>query len=154
MKTWNIKIIFILIILSIGCKTSSKINTSNIVSENNQDIFILSTLIRNYLLDSRNTGINHEKNLDINELIQYDSLGRVSNHFDFIELKYQKGYVAVYFDFSEMRDSKKIELTDKEKVEIQYVRWKVNDSIEEYDGEIQFNFGERFYRTRKIIIKG
>jgi len=74
--------------------------------------------------------------LNLNELIRYDSLRRISNYFEKIELKCQKGHMVVYYQFSDSRDNKTIKLTDKEITEIQYVKWEVNDSIEQYDGEI------------------
>jgi len=147
------RLIFIIIIFIGGCDTTSKVNTINIVSEDNKDVFILSSLIRDYLQDARNTGIKYQEDLNLEKLVQYDSLRRISNYFEKIELKYQKGHISVYYQFSDSTGNKNIELTDKEIAEIQYVKWKVHDSIEQYDGEIQFNFGERFYRISKIIIK-
>ena len=146
-------IISLLIIFLAGCGTTSKVNTNNIISENNKDVFVLSSLIRDYLLDEKNTGITYEENLNLKKLIQYDSLGRISNSFDKIELEYQKAEIVVNFNFSDSRDNKKIELTEEEIAEIQYVKWKVDNSIEPYDGEIQCNFGERFYIIQKVILK-
>lgn len=146
-------LVFILIIFIGGCGTTSKVNMNNNISEYHKDVIILSTLICEYLRDENNTDNNCEKGLNLNEIVEYDSQQRLPNYFEKIELKCQKGQIDVYYQFSDSRDNKEIELTDKEIMEIQYVKWEENDSLEQFDGKIQFDYRERFNRIRKIIIK-
>lgn len=143
----RVKILVILIIFVSGCSTTSKSTTASSVPENNKDVFILSTLIRDHL---RKTD---EQDLNLNELVHNDSLGRISNNFKNIELEYRGGYIAVYYKFSDSRDNIKIELNEEEKEEIKNLKWIIKDLKEKYDGEIQFEYGERFYGIRKIITR-
>lgn len=140
-------IILVLIVFIGGCRTTSKVITNHIVSENNKDVFILSTLIQDYL---RNT---NKRDLNLNELIGRDTLRRITNNFEKIELINRGGHIAVKFKFSNSRDKNKIELNAKETEIINNLRWIIKESKEQYDGEIQFDYGERFYRRRKIILK-
>ena len=96
MKT---KILFIILALITGCGTTSKRPTNSVDIENNKDVFILSFLIQEQL---RKT---HEIGLDLNELVQMDSLNRISNNFETIEMKYSGGYIAAYYKFSNTRNS-------------------------------------------------
>lgn len=148
------KFILLLIGLMIfigGCGTTSKLSTIGIAQEN-KDVFILSTLISDYMWATKNPRIVNKFKLNLNELIQNDSLGRISNSFKKIELKYQDG-ITVYFQFSDSRDNNEIELTDKEVAKMKNLKWKMKNSIEQFDGQIQFHYQERFYRIRKIFIK-
>jgi hypothetical protein len=136
----------ILIILTIfigGCASTSVTNT---VSENNNDVLILSLLVQDHL---RKTDV---RDINLAELLQTDTLKRISNNFEKLELKSKGGYISVYYKFSESRDSKGIKLSDKEKEQTNYFKWKERDLKNQYDGEIRLDYGERFYRVKRIIV--
>jgi len=94
------------------------------------------------------------RDIDLAELLQTDTLHRISNSFDKVELKPKGGHISVYYKFSKSRDPKGIELSDKEKERTNYFRWTEKELKDQYDGEIQIDYGERFYRVIKIIIAG
>jgi hypothetical protein len=89
-QNMKVKLLFVLIILVSACTTTSKVTTESLVPENNKDVFILSVFIRDRM---RNT---NERDLNFNELVQNESLSRISNHFENIELEYRGGYISVY----------------------------------------------------------
>jgi hypothetical protein len=137
------RILSILTIFIGGCASTSVTNT---VSENNNDVLILCLLVQDNL---RKTDV---RDINLAELLQTDTLKRISNSFDKVELKSKGGYISVYYKFSESRDSKGIKLSDKEKELTNYFRWKERDLKNQYDGEIRLDYGERFYRVKKIIV--
>lgn len=139
-------ILFTLIIFIGGCGTTSKVNTLTNVSEGNKDVFILSTLIRDHLRKTK------ERDLNLDEIFQNDTLRRITNNFEKVELKPRAGHIAVYYKFSDSRDNK-IELTDKEREMINILRWDEKRLKGQHDGEIQFDYGERSYRIRKVVVK-
>jgi len=94
------------------------------------------------------------RDIDLAELLQTDTLHRISNSFDKVELKPKGGHISVYYKFSKSRDPEGIELSDKEKERTNYFRWTEKELKDQYDGEIQIDYGERFYRVIKIIIAG
>ncbi|UZS00305.1 hypothetical protein [Chondrinema litorale] len=61
------------------------------------------------------------------------------------------GHISVYYRFSESRNSNGIELSEKEKELTKNLRWAEKKLKDQYDGEIQIAYGERFYRLIKII---
>ena len=69
----RIGILIMLTILLGGCRTTSKVNTVKTVSENFKDVYILSILIRDHFRNTR------EEALNLDELIQHDTLRRISN---------------------------------------------------------------------------
>lgn len=142
----KLKTLIIFLFFFGGCTTTSKLNTESNVVENNKDVFILSTLIRDHL---RSNG----RDLNLYELVLNDTLRRISNNFEKIELKIHGGYISVHYKFSDIRDVKKIELNELERQTISKLKWIIKDFKDQYDGEIQFDFGERLYRIRKIIIR-
>jgi hypothetical protein len=146
-QNMKVKLLFVLIILVSACTTTSKVTTESLVPENNKDVFILSVFIRDRM---RNT---NERDLNFNELVQNESLSRISNHFENIELEYRGGYISVYYRFSDSRDYKKVELNEKEIEEIKKIKWLKKELKYQYDGEIQFDYGERFCRIRRIITR-
>jgi hypothetical protein len=60
--------------------------------------------------------------------------------------------MAIQFTFSKMRDYK-IEFTENEKQMTEIWRVIEKKNVGDFDGEIQFEYGERFYNFRKIIVK-
>ena len=140
--------IFIIISTSflLGCGTTSNITTTNLIAEENKDVLILSSLIRDYLRQTNGRDIN------LNELIQKDTLQRISNNFEKIELKSHGGYISVSYKLSASRNNK-VELTDKEREMLNGISWAAKGSTVQYDGDIRFDYGERFYHIKKIIVK-
>ena len=143
MKT---RLLIILIIIVGGCKTSSELKTEINFSESNKDVFILSTLIQDHL---RKT---NARTLDLNEIIKNDSLHRISHNFENIKLEPRGGYISVYYNYSDSRDFN-IKLNRQEQENIKMIRWKDKKLKEPYDGEIQFEYGERGFYIRKIILE-
>lgn len=141
------RIFILLIILIIGCTSTSKVATISPIAESNKDVLILSTLIRDHLKRTK------ERAFDLNELIQNDTLRRIMNNFEKTELKKHGGYISVYYKFSKSRENNKIELTDKEKEMLKWKNWTAKEMSGAYDGEIQFAYGEQLYHIKKLIVK-
>lgn len=140
------RLLIILTIIISGCKTSSELKTEINLSENNKDVFILSTLIQDHF---RRT---NTRTLDLEEIIKNDSLSRICGDFENIQLELHGGYICVYYNFSDSRKFN-IELNNQEQEKIKWVRWKEKELKVPYDGEIQFEYGERFFKLKKIILK-
>jgi hypothetical protein len=140
------KLLFSLAIFTIGCGTTSTVTSPNPIAEDNKDVLILATLIQDHLMRTNGREIN------LSELIQNDTLKRISNNFEKVELKTRGGYISVYYKFSKTRNNK-IELTNKEKEMLNSNKCIAKDLSEQYDGEIQFAYGEKFYHIKKLIVK-
>ena len=138
----------ILIILTIFIGGRASTFMTKTILANSKDVLILSILVQDHLRKTDGRDIN------LTELLQTDTLHRISNSFDKVELKSKGGHISVYYTFSKSRDSKGIELSDKEKERTDYFRWTEKELKNQYDGEIQFDYGERFYRVIKIIAAG
>ena len=128
-----------------GCAPTSMVTTVDKTPEELRDVFILTILVQEYLRTTNGRNFN----LDI--LIEYDSLNRISKNFDEIEQISRGGHIAIQYKFSKKRDYK-VEFTEREKQMKEM--WKVVEKKNKSDlgGEIQFEYGERFYNFRKIII--
>lgn len=140
------KIFVVLLFLLVGCRTASKIAAPKAIAEKNKDVLILSSLIQDNL---RRT---HGRSLNLNELIQNDTLKRIANNFSKVDLRLRGGYISVYYKLSESRNNN-IELTSKESEKLNWPKWVIKDMPEQYDGELRFDFGERGYKVNKIIVK-
>lgn len=140
------KLFLAFIIFITGCNASSKVTNVTLTAENHKDVFILSNLIRQHLIRI------HARSVDVNEIVKNDTLNRLQNSFEKLELKPMGGYMLVSYKFSKARDNSKIELTAKEKEKINNLRWFTKKIQTPYDGEIQFQYGERGYHIRKIIV--
>jgi hypothetical protein len=143
----KITIPIILITIVAGCGPTSKVNSVNPVAENYKDVFILSALVRDHLIKTNGRTFN----LDL--LVQQDSLRRITDNFEKIELKPKGGYIAVYYTFSNSRNINKLELSEKESETMNRLKWVGKKLNEQYDGEIQLDYGERFYKINKIVVK-
>ncbi|HPF00760.1 MAG TPA: hypothetical protein PKY63_08850 [Bacteroidales bacterium] len=150
------RLIPLIIILCVGCRTTSKTDQINVIGEDNKDVVALSYLIRDYMRQTDNT------NFTLSDIIQFDTLGRVTNNFSGLEVAnwsnvWLGGY-AVYFKFSDNRNKDSIKLTESERMP-----WKVktkekigkNDEqlSKNFDGEIHFYFPERRYNIAEIILR-
>ncbi len=138
------RIILILIILLFGCLTKATAQTI-VISESNKDVLILATLIRDHLKRT------NAQTLNLNELVQSDTLQRITNNFEKLELKPRGGYISVYYKFTKTRDNQNIQLADREKK--LWVKWAADNLDGQYSGEIRLAYGERFYHLKKIIIQ-
>jgi hypothetical protein len=136
-----------LIILTIFISGRVFASVTNIGSEEDNDVLILTLLIQDHLRKTNGREINLE------ELLRSDRLGRISKSFEKVELKSKGGHISVYYKFSELRESKEIQLLDKEKDRTKYFRWTERKMKNDYDGEIRFDYGERFYRIIRLIRK-
>ena len=140
------QLVLILTILTIGCGTTTKVATTAL-SDNNKDVLILVTLIRDHLKQTNARTIN------LNELVQKDTLKRIANSFEKVELVPRGGYISVYYKFNKSRDNSKIQLTDKEKEIISGAKWATANFDGEYNGEIRLEYGERSFHLKKIIVQ-
>src|SRR5688500_11014440 len=97
--------LIILTIFIAGCASTSVTGT---YSEKDKDVLVLSILVQNHLRKTNARDIN------LAELLLADTLNRISKSFEEVELKSKGGHISVYYKFSKSRDSKGIELSDKE----------------------------------------
>lgn len=150
------RLIPLIIILSVSCRTTSKTAQMKAIGEDNRDIVALSYLIRDYMRQTDNT------NFSLSELIKYDTLGRVTNNFSKLMVanwpNVWRGGYAVYFKFSDNRNKDLVKLTETERIP-----WKLktkenigrNDEqlSQKFDGEIHFYYPERHYHIVEIILR-
>lgn len=139
------RLIFIFTAFLFSCTGSSRIKDPGGLAEKNKDVAILSLLIHNQLVKSR------QESFDLNALVQKDSLKRISNNFKSLVMKSRAGHLSIIFQFADTRNAA-VALTEQEKQQLQYVRWVQKKMKDDGDGEIWFDYGERFYRVRKIFI--
>ena len=151
-----LRLIPLIIILFIGCRTTSKTEQIKVIAEDNKDVVVLSYLIRDYMRQTDNT------NISLSDIIKFDSLGRVTNNFSRLEVAnwpniWAGGY-AVYFKFSDNRNKDLVMLTESERIP-----WKVKTKenigrneeqlSQKFDGEIHFYYPERHYHIVEIIMR-
>ncbi len=150
------RLIPLIIILSVSCRTTSKTAQMKAIGEDNRDVVALSYLIRDYMRQTDNT------NFSLSELIKYDTLGRVTNNFSKLMVanwpNVWRGGYAVYFKFSDNRNKDLVKLTETERIP-----WKLktkenigrNDEqlSQKFDGEIHFYYPERHYHIVEIILR-
>ncbi|MFH0893683.1 MAG: hypothetical protein V2A54_04545 [Bacteroidota bacterium] len=139
----KIKILIILTVVVGGCGVTFK---NRAVQEDNKDVYVLATIIHNHLIKTNG------QDFSANDLIEYDTLKTISNNFKVIEFKNRGGCISVCYKFSDFRDNR-IVLNDSEKAMANQLKWVIKKMKVSYDGEIQFDFGERFYRIKKIVLK-
>ncbi|WP_316785588.1 hypothetical protein [Pedobacter frigiditerrae] len=138
-------ILIALTIFIFGCGIKSEVSATNPIADNNKDVLVLANLIQEQLIKTKGRAINHH------ELIQNDTLKRISNNFEKIELAHHGGYISVYYKFSNLRD-RNIELTNIEKKTLTKRTVIMKDLGRQFDGEIQLEYGEKFYHIKKIIV--
>jgi hypothetical protein len=139
MKHTSIRLLILVTFFLIACSTSSKVTTADKTREDLRDVFVLTILARDYMRDTRGRDFNLEN------LFARDSL-------ESIKQTSRGGHIAIQYKFSENRIDK-IEFTENEK-QMKEI-WKVIEktNLGGFDGEIQLEYGERFYNFRKIVIK-
>lgn len=150
------RLIPLIIILSISCRTTAKKAEMRLIGEDNRDVVVLSYLIRDYMLQTGKT------NFSFSDIIKHDTIGRVTNNFSKLMVAkwpnvWAGGYI-VYFKFSDNRNKDLIKLTEAERIP-----WMVktkknigrNDEqlSQKFDGEIHFNYPERHYYIVEIILR-
>jgi hypothetical protein len=139
------KILLFISIFSLGCGTLKDSTPVNI-REENRDVLILASLLHAQLRFSQG------RYVDLKTVLLNDTLRRITNNFDRIETISRKGYISVYYTFSDRRDNK-IQLTNKEREVLDWISWAPMTTSDNYDGEIRLDFGERHYRIKKILVK-
>jgi hypothetical protein len=135
--------VLLFIVFMGGCASAP---VTSVISQDKKDVLILSGLIRDHL---RKTG---EREIDLIELLKKDTLNRISNSFELVELR-PKGNIFVYFKFSEQRNTEEIELNRQEMQWASRVRWRKRKLGYGFDGAIRFKYGERFYLLTGIFIQ-
>ena len=156
MNTKKVAIFFIILFLS-SCASSNKIAERNALAENNKDVYILSFIICDYFV-YRFRHSNPRERENLNDFIKSgfvkdDSLKRIVNNFEILEVKNDEPEVVVYFKFSKSRVTKGINFTTKENDFLNKAIRVSTDSSDKYDGKILFAYPEKFYHIKKIIVK-
>ncbi|MFT3747030.1 MAG: hypothetical protein QM768_01890 [Agriterribacter sp.] len=108
-------------------------------------MLLLASLIREYVFTNR------EGNINLTKLLEKDTSNRIKHNFYAVQMKYHGGYISVYYIFSAQRNVD-FTLTDAEKKMLKWQKWKSQKKKDNYDGEIRFDFRERFYKIKKIIV--
>jgi hypothetical protein len=137
------RLILILTIFTLGCASTSK---SISASKGNEDVLILSTLLQEHLKKTDGRSAN------LDELTFKDSSSRIIKNFEAIEIVPEGRYMVVYYRFSKFRNSKSLILNDKEKSLMSKLKWKKKKLKSEYDGEIRFDYPEKFYHLKGIFL--
>ncbi len=140
------RLFLILIVVFFSCTASSRLKDPENLAEKNKDVAILSLLIHDELVKSR------RDTFSLVALAQKDSLKRISDNFKSLEMKSYAGHLSIIYQFAQTRNTR-VALTEKEKQQLQYVRWELKKMKDDADGEIRFDYGERFYRVRRVYIK-
>jgi hypothetical protein len=141
----SIRILLMISLFIGGCSTLQSIKSADQIPEDIRDVYVLTILAQDYL---RKTG---GRDFNLEKLIKYDSLGIISKKFEIIEQKSRGGHIAILYKFSQKRNYK-IEVTEYEKQIKENLKLIEKKNIGNFDGEIQFEYGERFYNLKKIIV--
>jgi hypothetical protein len=151
-----LRLIPFMAILCIGCSAGSKTAKMNAIAENNKDVVVLSHLIREYI---RRTG---STDFTLADIMKADSLGRITKNFSRLEVanwpNLWRGGYAVYFKYTNGRNTDSVKLTQQEKMPLKVKEKKKIGRNEaqlskKYDGEIHISYPERFYHIVGIIVK-
>lgn len=150
-----VRILPIVLMLCIGCRTSEKIANTKTIADENKDVIVLSYLISDYMRKNRTTKFT------LADIVKHDTLGRIAANFSELEVgnwpdPWRGGY-AVYFKFTANRnqDSVKLEGYDmlpkmiKSKKPIGRNKGQL---AKKFDGEIHLFYPERLYRVSEIIV--
>ena len=101
-------------------------------------------------------------NFSLPDIIKYDTTGRVAHNFSRIEVtnwpNIWRGGYAVYFKFSDKRNTDSVKLTKSERIPSKLTtKENIGKSKEhlalKYDGEIHFYYPERHYHIAEIILR-
>lgn len=150
------RLIPLIMILCVSCRTTSKTAKMNVIGEDNRDVVVLSYLIRDYMRQTGNT------NFSLSDIIKFDTLGRVTNNFSGLEVanwsNVWRGGYTVYFKFSAKRNKDSIKLSELERIPWKVkTKEKIGRSDEQlsknFDGEIHFYYPERHYHIAEIILR-
>lgn len=136
----------LLLLLSTICSFAQKKAVTDSIAVNNKDVLLLAILLNNYLKETDADSVN------LATVLLKDTAGRISRNFEKLALKSKRTHISVYYKFSSQRE-KNVQLTSREKERLGRMRYTENEMAGEYDGEIQFDFGERSYRIRKIKVR-
>lgn len=151
-----VRIVAFLCIFCFACSSAKQTAKKELVANQNKDVIVLSYLIRDYM---RKT---HRTNFALSDILTTDSLTRITKNFEYIELRdwpnpIRGGYI-VYYKFSKERNQDAIVLKESEKVP-SVLRTKnvigrnEKELHKKFDGELHFNYPERFYWLRGIVVK-
>lgn len=109
-------------------------------------MFILSMFAQDYLRDTDGRDFNLDK------LVALDTSGRIAKNFESIEMASRGGLIAIRYKFSGSRDGN-VGLTDAERRMTENRRVTEKKSNGDFNGEVQFEYGERSYNFRRIVIR-
>lgn len=139
------KIYFAILVVTFGFTTTTKLNQTKNINKDNYDLVILANLIRENLIETDN------RQFTINDLKKIDSLNRISDNFDWVEMNSKGGYISVAFKYTAERKTN-VELNQKELESLSYINLTKKRQLNQNNGEIRLDYGERFYRIKKIIV--
>ncbi|WP_207534697.1 hypothetical protein [Desertivirga arenae] len=129
----------------LGCGTTFKVPTRSPHGAASFDVLVLATSIQSCLKETKGGEFS------LKEVIQKDSSGIIANRFEQIHLKSRAGYISAYFK-RRTPSNGKIGINENERYRLMGIRWDITKILAPFDGEIRFDYGERFYRIRKVLI--
>ncbi len=150
------RLILLVIISCIGCRTATKTAQMRVRGEENKDVVALSYLIRGYMRQTKNT------NFSLSDIEKYDTLKRVTNNFSKLKVadwpNIWRGGYTVFFKFSDNRKLDSVKLTVSERIPL---RVKTKEKIGrnegqlymKFDGEIHFFYPETHCHIAEIIFR-
>ncbi len=141
-----ISIMSMCVFFLMGCFKPYRSTTILPIAEKNTDVIVLAKLIQNHL---RNSG---ERSIDMETLLECDTLHRIAHRFEKVQLNNDKGGLSFYYKFSERRDTHSINLINDETNLLYLNRWNFEEIMEPFDGQISFSYGERFYQIVGISL--
>lgn len=127
------------------CSPTSKSAASQMISNDYKDVLILAQLIQVTLRQTEPEAIT------LAALLAKDSLHRISENFAQVTFQTAPGHIAATYRFSDHRKSNPA-WNNAEKNTAAHLKWVVRKTKPDRDGEIQFDFGERGYHIKKIIL--
>lgn len=145
MRQVHVGIMILMFVFIEGCANTSKISAAYKTREDLRDVFVLTIQVQDFFRNSSG------QDFAIENLFAGDSLSRISNNFEEIKQISRGGHIAIQFKFSKKRDPK-IEFTEYQGQMKENWRVIERKNADNFDGEIQFEYGERFYNFRKIIV--
>lgn len=147
MRQIQVGILILVFVFIEGCAETPRLGDAFKTRNDLRDVFVLTILVQDYYRTSSG------QDFDIGNLFHCDSLSRILNNFEEIQQTFRGGHIAIQYRFSKKRDPR-IEFTEYESRKKE--NWKVikRNMPGDFDGEIQFEYGERFYNFKKIIVYG
>jgi hypothetical protein len=115
--------------------------------EHHFDIYLLARLSSDYMRETNELPPN------LNALVGRDSSNVLTLNFKEISSNYDKAYIEIRFKFSDSRTATLTQVSKSELEKMNWIEWVTNNKDNTgYHGTIQLNYGERFFKIRKITL--